>query len=275
MICKFCGFENGQDFSYCPNCGAPAHMDEAPIPVSPVPVNVAAKKILPALKDTLFLVLCILMSISCGATLISTGPDVLSILFTIFLWLVYAQARKGIADATHLRQVSGTVYAHYVIINVCAILLIVLGGILGLCFSAMVNNAAFMSELVTELELELELGMYDTQALMQLLPSVSGTLIFVIFVSVGALMLVINIFSIRYIHRFAKSVYKSVESGTLELKHANATYVWLIVFAVCSGLGLLEVLGSGDVMAIVSNGASCAMPILAAILIKKYLLTAE
>ena len=265
MICRSCGFENGQDFSYCPNCGALAQSDPG--------VNVAAQRILPALKDTLFLVLCILMSVSCGLTLISSGPDVISILFTIFLWLVYAQARKDIVDVNHLRRVSGTVYARYVILNVCAIALIVLGGLFALCFSALVSNAAFLNELMAELETEF--SMYDIQSFMQILPSVSGAIIFAIFALAGVLIFVLNIFSTRYIHRFAKSVYKSVESGKLELKHVKATYSWLIVFAVCSGLGLLGNLGSGDVMVTISSGASCAMPILAALLIKKYLLTEE
>lgn len=263
MICQSCGFESGQDYSYCPNCGALAQSDPG--------VNVAAQRILPALKDTLFLVLCILMSVSCGLTLISSGPDVISILFTIFLWLVYAQARKDIVDAKHLRCVSGTVYAYYVILNVCAVLLIVLGGLFAVCFNALVSDSAFMGELMAELETEL--SMYEIQSFMQILPSVPGILFFVIFALAGALILVINIFSIRYIHRFAKSVYQSVETGKLELKHVKATYSWLIVFAVCTGLSLLESLGTNDVMVIISSGASCAIPILAAIMIKKHLPT--
>ncbi len=271
MKCKTCEFESAQDFSYCPNCGKPAQPGTVEASVSIEPVNTAAQTVLSALKDTLFLVLCILMSVSCGVALVSTGPDVLSILFTIFLWLVYGQSRNGIADAAHLRRVSGTVYAHYVIVNVCAILLVVLGGIIGLCFSALVSDTAFINEILAELDL----GTDNVTLAAQLLVSASGTIFFIIFALIGAMMIVINLFSIRYIHRFAKSVYQSVESGKLELKHIKATYRWLIVFAVCSGLGLLGNLGSGDFMLIVSSAASCAMPIVAAILVKKYFMTEE
>ena len=36
------------------------------------------------------------------------------------MWLTYAQARKGILDSTHLRSLSGTTFAVYVINYVAA-----------------------------------------------------------------------------------------------------------------------------------------------------------
>ena len=88
-------------------------------------------------------------------------------------------------------------------------------------------------------------------------------------------MLAINLFSTRYIHRFAKSVYQSIETGTLELKHAKTTYCWLFAFGIIGGIGFLGTLGSGDLIAILSNGATCAASIIAALLIKKHLLPKE
>lgn len=270
MKCAYCGFESEQDFSFCSNCGAAAQSSPA-VSMSSEPVNAASEKVLNALKDSLFLVLCILMSVSCALTLVDSGPDVLSILFTIFLWLVYAQSRKGVANATHLRSVSGTVYAHYVIINVCAILLVVIGAIIGVAFGALSSDLGFLNEILAELDL----GAYETEIISQVLVSVSGAVFFFAFALVGALLIVINMFSIRYVHRFAKSVYKSIESGTLALRHTKATYAWLIVFAVFSGISLLGNLDSGDFILIASNGVSCAMPIIAAILIKKHLTPEE
>lgn len=267
MKCEYCGFENGQDFTFCPNCGASARSSA---PAAAV-VNTAAEKVLQALQDTLFLVLCILMSVSCALTLIQSGPDVLSILFTIFFWLIYAQSRKGIADAAHLRSVSGMVYAHYIIVNVVAILVIVVGAIVGLAFGALAGDPAFMNEFMSSLD---SLP-YDTAALVQSLASASGAVILFVFALIGGLMIVINMFSIRYIHRFAKSVYQSVETGTLALKHVKAAHGWLWAFGVISGISLLGDLGSGDLVLVLSSGASCAMPILAALLIKKHLMPKE
>ena len=269
MKCESCGYENGQASAYCPNCGAP--VQETTPQETIVPTNSAADKILRVLQDQLFFVLCILMSACCALQLINSGPDVLTILFTIFLWLTYAQARKGIADAKQLRCVSGTVYAQYVITNVIAIILIVCGAILGAAFGVLAGGPAVMNSFLSAFE-----GVpVDTNALAQVLGSLSGIVIFLIFAFIGAAMLVVNLFSTRYIHRFAKSVYQSVESGALELKHAKTAYGWLLAFGIFAGIGFLGTVGSGDLAAILSDGVSCAMPIIAAILIKKHLLPNE
>lgn len=262
MKCANCGFENAQDFSFCPSCGAPT-LDSAP-------TNNAAAKILQALKDPLFLVLCILMSVSCFFTLITSGPDVISILFTVFLWLTYAQAHKDIADPKYLRCVSGTLYAHYVLVNVAAVFIIVIGALLT-AFTDTILDSSAVSALFAELEAELPAKAMEL--LYPLLTSGLLTFVFVAFIAVGVGILLVNLFSIRYIHRFAKSVYKSIESGALTLKHANAARVWLYIFGILSGLSLLS---SGDsISAYLLSAVSCAMPILAAVLMQKHLLNQQ
>lgn len=272
MKCEYCGFENEKDFSFCPNCGAAAHTAApAEASVSPLPENPAAEKVLQALKDPLFLVLCILISASCVLGLLSGGSDILSILFTVFLWLTYAKARNHIADVSHLRSVSGTVYAQYIVVNVVSILLIVVGVIVGLVLSVLDGDAAFMNELLYEAQLDAEtLALFN-----ELSAAVIGLVFLLVFVVIGVVMLVVNLFSNRYIHRFAKSVYQSIASGTLALKHTKTAYGWLIAFGVFSGVSLLGDLSSGNFSTILSSGASCAAPIIAAILINKHLTSEE
>ena len=269
MKCESCGFENGQNFAYCPNCGAPVQKTTPQETI--IPTNSAADKILRVLQDQLFFVLCILISACCAIQLIDSGLNVLTILFTIFLWLTYAQARKGVADAKQLRCISGTVYAQYVLVNVLSILLIVCAAIIGATFGILASDPTIMNELLSTFK-EVPI---DTNTLAQVLASLSGIVIFIIFAFIGAAMLVVNLFSTRYIHRFAKSVYQSVESGVLELKHAKAAYGWLLAFGIIDGFGFLRTLGSGNLTAILSSGATCAAPIIAAVLIKKHLLTNE
>lgn len=269
MKCINCGFEAETDFAYCPSCGT-CQSPDAP-EVSAAPANQVAMRILPALKDKLFFVLCILMSVSCGLTLISSGPDVFSILFTIFLWLTYAQANKDIADAKYLRCISGTYYAYYVILNVAAIIMIVAGVIFSSALNVLLADSSFVSEIT---------GALDSYAsgigtrLAGLFAAGMGMLFMIIFVLVGVIMLVINLFSTRYIHRFAKSVYKSIEAGQLELKHINAAHIWLWIFGICSGISCLGNLASGNLLLILGSGASAAAPIIAALLVKKYLIDA-
>lgn len=269
MKCEKCGYESQQDFSFCPTCGAA--VQEAAPQESIVPTNSAADKILRVLQDQLFFVLCILISACCALQLIGGNFDVLTILFTIFLWLTYAQARKGVADVKQLRCLSGTVYAQYILVNVGAILIIVLGVILGAAFGVLVSDPTILNELLSAFDA----ASIDTATLAQVFGSLSGVVIFIIFAFIGAAMLVVNLFSTRYIHRFAKSVYQSVESGALELKHAKTAYGWLLAFGIIDGLSFLGTLGSGDFAAILAGGATCAAPIIAAVLIKKHLLTNE
>lgn len=269
MKCNNCGYEAEGEFAYCPSCGSSQNPVVAEAPAEPV--NTAATRVLTALKDKLFLALCILVSVSCAMTLFSSGPDVISILFTIFLWLTFAKAQQGVADEKYLRCISGTYYAHYVILNVAAIIMIVAGILCSSVLNVLLADESFVGEIS---------GMLDGYApgvgsqLSGLFTAGLGILFMIIFILAGVIMLLINLFSNRYIHRFAKSVYQSIEAGQLQLQHINAAYGWLWVFGIFSGISCLSNLASGNVLLILSSGTNAAASIIAALLVKKHLLDA-
>lgn len=261
MRCNNCGFENQQDFSFCPQCG------NSVFPVA-APQSPAASTVLQALKNPLFLVICILMSVSCLLSLTADGVPLIEILLTVFLWLTYAQSRKDIADAKHLRCVSGTVYANYVINYVVAGLVLLMGVIFSVAFSFLAGDPEFLDALLS--------GIVDTESLAMvsgIFASVTGGVILFVCAFAAAIIIVINIFSLRYIHQFAKSVYQSIETGTLELKAAKATKNWLFVLGILSGISALSSLSGGQFVVFLSGGVSCAITIIASLLIKKYLYT--
>lgn len=253
MKCTSCGYESNMDYSVCPQCQVPAQP------------NPAAQKILCALKDSLFTVICILTSVSCLLSFSGGGVPVIEILLTVFLWLTYAQARKGIADAKHLRCVSGTVYANYVIVYVAAGILLVLGVIFSLAFGFLANDPDFLETLLS--------GVTDgdVASMIQAFAFIPSGVIMVIFALGAAAVIALNIFSTRYIHRFAQSVYKSIEAGTLALKYPKAAQIWLYIFGGCSAVGCLSSLADGGMTAFVSGAVSSATPIIAGLLIRKYL----
>lgn len=262
MKCIHCGFETQQ--SPCPNCGADIQPEAAS-------QNTAAQRILCALKDNLFLVICILTSVSCLLALAADGLPLLDILTTVFLWLTYAQSRKDIADAKHLQCVSGTIYARYVINYVLAGLLLVMGFIFAFAFSFLAEDPDFMDTLLS--------GFVDMDdsitAFVSMFASLSGGLVAFLFALISALVVVANIFTMRYIHRFAKSVYQSVESGTLELKHVNAVQILLFIISGCCALSALPALTSSELISGLSSGVSCAAALLAGLLIRKHLTSEE
>lgn len=253
MKCEACGYESETSFNFCPGCGTAIQNTE-------MTQNPAANVILCALKDKMLLVICILLSVSCLLSLAADSLPLLGILAAVFLWITYAKSRKDIADAEQLRCVSGTVYAQYVITNVVSVILMVVGVICFAAFDAIAGQSAIWEAIAEELGT-------DILPVTELTGSIFAGVFSSVFVLIGALMLVLNIFSMRYIHRFAKSLYQSIQKGTLELKHTTAAYVWLFVFA---GFIALSALASGDFMLLLANGVNCALYIIAGLLIRKY-----
>lgn len=252
MKCPNCGFENELGSSTCPQCQAE------------IQPNPAAQKILGALKDALFLVICILMSASCLLSLSADNVPLIEILLTVFLWLTYAQGCKGNADAKHLRCISGAVYANYVITYVAAGLVLVLGLIFAAAFGMFLKDPAFLETL----KLELNIGNYtDISPLPATFPS--GLIIFLSVLAAG-IIVVINIFSLRYIHRFAQSVYRSIEAGVLALKHAAAAKVLMFIYAGFSAVSCLTNLTTNQTQLFLSDAADAATCIIAGLLIHKY-----
>lgn len=265
MKCNNCNFETEQDFVYCPNCGA-AHTESTNSETNfenaePVSINPAADRILSVLKDNLFLAVCILVSASAVLSILSATLPVLSILFTIFLWLVYAGGKKGIADAKYLRYVSGTVFAGYVINFVLAGLILFAGLLCGVFFGALGSNSYLLDDILSQTEFSDLAGLFI---------SASGVVLFFLFAFIGAVYLVLNLLGMRKIHSLAKTTYQSIDCGVLNLPDANSARVWLLVFGICAGVAALSSLAV-DASAALSSGCDAAAMIISSVLINKYL----
>ncbi len=268
MKCSNCGHESSQDFTFCPTCGTQVQSSTAqlnPIPSQPAQ-SPAALQILPILQDKLFCVLCILMSVSCLMALTNEGLPLINILVTVFLWLTYAQGCKNIADEKHLRCVSGCVYAMYVINYVLASIVLVIGAIFAIAFSYLAGTPAYLEAILTGL---VDMEVYEIIA--EVISFIPAGLIFIIFLFVSALLLALNIFSIRYLHRFIQSVYRSLESGEPILLHTRTAMIWLFIIG---GFKIPDFLSnlSNNLIAALGSGAEAAVCIIAGLLIRNYLL---
>lgn len=262
MKCTNCGFESEQDFAFCTACGTPIQQEN-------VSVNTAAVKIQTIVQDNLFMTICILLSVSCGLGLFSGAVGVIQVLATIFLWLVYSSSRKGVVDVKNLRNLSGTVYANYVIVNVLFIILAVCGVLFGVAFSFITSDAELLAMFNEELSL-LDIGM---SGVIDTVLTLSGWLLTVLFLFVSVVGIVLNVIGFRKIHRFVKSAYQSVEAADLGLlAHVNAAKSWMWVFGIFTAISALS---SDSVMAALSSLCGAAAYIIGAILIKKHMLTVE
>lgn len=257
MKCENCGFESPQERPQCPIC-------QTPLVTLP---QTGTNPILAALKDQLFLVICILMSASCLLSLSMDSVPLIHILITVFLWLTYAQSRKDVADAEHLRCVSGAVYAQYVITYVSAGLCLVLGVLFSIIFSALLQDGSLVDSTLSAIAdvIEIDASAY---AIIESIISASGILVLVGCVLVAAIVTLINYFTLRYIHRFAQSVYQSIQTNVPVFKHTKAAMICLYVLSGCSAISALS--SFGDFLPMLSSAVSCATTLIAALLIQKY-----
>lgn len=275
MKCNYCQFEHPEPFSFCPACGCDNR--------TPATQNTAADKMLPVLKSKLFLVLCILSSAACFFSLINDSFSVVQVLITVFHWIVYSKARKGTVDAKQLRNVSGAVFANYVINYVLAGIFIFAGIIFGIvCFISpsfpdLYNsfmegfNSAFEGSGINPDEFAGILA--DMGVTLEVLISMLGVLMLIVFTVIGIALIILNALGIKKLHRFAKSVYKSVENGVWEPCNINAAYGWLIALSVLSGISAFSSVASGDFLGFISNGLDASVTVLSVILIKKHLIS--
>lgn len=275
MRCIRCGFESENTPRFCPNCGyelnpTPPSWDNGPgnPTAPPVPENPAADAILKVLRSNLFMVICILISVGAIMSMAAGGGvPLIQILLAVFLWLAYSQARKGAADAAHLRCVSGTVYAQYVITYVAAGLVALCGLIMAAAITMIADSPEMYNEILTGMQLDPEI-----EAIVDgFLTGMPGAAVMVIFLVIAILMVVFNIFSLRYIHRFAKSVYQSILGRRLALNNANVARTWLFVMGGFSALSALSALAEGTIAAGLSGGCTAAAGILAGILVGQLL----
>ncbi len=262
MKCSNCGIEFGNDYLYCPNCGT------ATMPVSPEPVslNPTADRVLAAFKDNLFLVLCILISAATATTFFSGSLPVIGILITIFIWITYAKSRNGLVDTGSLRCVSGSVYAQYIIGNVvfsigigCGIIITIVFAFFPISIDEALNELRFMLAGTFS-----ETILYDNDLILFAF-KIIGPIITVISV-VG---LILNIFSMRKIHRFIKSVYIGVNCQYPYFIHPRAAKNWLIAFCVFYIIDAINSISSNAFLT-VSYASWAAASLIAAIIINKY-----
>lgn len=266
MFCPNCGSQMMDGTIFCTNCGSP---------MTPRSMIVRGNRVITALQDPLFLVICILWSISALVQLIIVGfPDVITVLLTIFFWITFAKARRGETPQNQLRCISGVVYAQYIIGFVASGVFFLLGVLMIVFGVATKGRLPELNSFLWDYFPNLFLG--------------SGSAFIIVFFVImgfslifgGGVSLVINLLGYRRIHRFAKSVYENAYSD-MPLPDAKAARIWLMIFGIISAAQIPNYLlvmvtsgvESGSVSGFIlslASGCNVAVAILASVLVKKY-----
>lgn len=260
MKCEKCGYTSDTDFKFCKNCGAPA-VEEALL-TCPTP------NILSFIKDDLFFVVCILLAAGVGCILISGGFNALTLLITIFAWLTYVGGRKNIIEHKHIKVISGSVYAIYVIENILGVLVI----LCGIVYSLMMLGLPLLSGLNIEEFITDELGpMIMVSGAVLTLISAIAMFLGAILIALGIIMLIVNIAGRKKLHQLIRSIYKSAEAGEENLVGVNKAQPWIIIFAVLLILSAVSYITNGNIFGFLSESAFAAALIICNILVSKHL----
>lgn len=271
MKCLNCNYENTHGAFFCTKCGKPLEQS-APAPETSEPqslhsdygllINPAAQRLSSAFSDPFYMVLCILLSITA-----TFGLSPIIILIAIFSWLCFANAKKGNIKAKHLRAISETVYADYIVTKILGWFVIALGVLSIVVFIAL-GSSGILTDILTEI-IPYEYNNFFITIPATVL-SVFGAAIGMGFIVGGIGLLITNKLGTKNIHSFAKSVYMSVESGRESYENVGITKGWLIAYSAINASSIIMMLVNEQFLSALTMGTLAAAGIIAFLLLKKY-----
>lgn len=275
MNCPHCGNPVSEAESFCSVCGAPqaAQQPQPPVQQPQQPVGLTLRQLLARLfTEPLFLTMCILESVSVAAAILLNGifsfgnivTHVPGVLFVIFLWMLYAQSRKGDADPKSMRYISGTCFAVY-IVNWVSAGALMLGGLL-LC--AVGGALSGFMDTVMDAVLGSVSGINAALDAFKLTGTALFVVLGIIVILTGVVTMLLNIFGYRNIHRFAQSAYRSAESGVWQPVQLKAAHTWLMVYGILQAIGALSRLSS--LSGLLGSGCGAAALIVASLWLRKH-----
>ncbi|MBR5323175.1 MAG: zinc ribbon domain-containing protein [Clostridia bacterium] len=274
MKCSYCGFESAKDYQYCPQCGTAIEKKEQDFYSPPQseysyeqPTPQPEHTITIALKDKLFLAVCVLVSVCCGLSILNLGLPLIRIFLAVFLWVAYTQAKNNTLTPSHIRNISGTVYASYILNNVLGVLFIIFGLFFSFLFTTITSNKEMLDLFYKELETTG--GSEIVELFSQYIASFAGFIGIVISV-IGIIIIVLNIIGRKSIHKFVKSIYLNMGMPTEQIQKVSKAQVWLIVFGVFYAISALSSASTMNPTLMLSDLSFAAALIIIAILVKKY-----
>jgi len=231
MLCSNCGHEfSGGNF--CPECGHKIS-------------NILMDRLMILFKGPEFLVICISISVNAGFSILSGQLPVIRILISIFLWIIYSEAKQGIFHNNSIKNISGSIFASYIINYILAGLIFLSGFLFTFIYSWILNSSHLISDFwdITGDDISQTAGPYLN--FITDLMDFSKYFIIVIFVFIALAFLFFNIFATRYFHKFVQSIYRSIESGNNHIAHLDTAKTWFLVLGILNGISTLFSLNLG------------------------------
>lgn len=247
MICNKCGRQCADGERYCPQCGNTLTPDAGG--------NAVAQAFIAAFKDPLFMVMCILTTVS-----IFSG-NLMNVLFAIFMWIVFAKAKSNVCDISSMRCVSGTVFALTVIVWVAV-------GSLAVSGVACLAAGDSIAQILAYAEEISGLGTVAAGIL-----GLTGAILFVVMLICAAILTLFNIFVFMPSHKLAKSMYQSAQNGVMTLTRAKYTANAMLVIGILDVISVLSGAGNGKIADLLFGLCGAAVWIIAFVWLRKHFLS--
>lgn len=232
MICPKCGAENNAHSCFCEKCGVRLNATIENPTINDKNKFLTRIKIIEILSDKLFLVICILISVYVGLSVLLNSVNIITILMLIFCWLAYSNSKKGIADAKGVQHISGTIYFVYIMNYVLCGLVLLATFILAFSVNPINLNKQELFDIFSK---------NVAEKYYQILEFIlnSSEMVFVFGILIAIAILIFNIFGWRNIHCFVKSVYSSAANNSPNYKCCKEARNWLMFFGVSDSLIVL------------------------------------
>ncbi len=291
MFCKKCGAEIHENAAYCVNCGEPVNTEpqqtepvyeQTPEPVfMPEPENPYKNAIRGLLRDPLYLASCICVTVGAAVGVLSLSVfslnTVFLILFSIFMWIVYTQAKKDTFADISLKNIRGTLKALKIVKIIEAVLL-------GISSIAIIAVSAFfgtVANLISWNEIRDEIASRGIDEVDEAIEEITEALgiglteaikfLFILGAAVIVIALIISILEIAKLisplQKFAGS-FEGETTPQFPPQKLHNLCSWLIVFTVFSAIGTLGTISDGKLF--IANAAVTVSYVLAYTLIKKH-----
>lgn len=234
MNCPKCKNLIPDNSLYCPACGEPLTQPDSTNVNGLPPVIAALHNVV---SSKLFLVVAILFTVASAAQLINGGGlPVFEILVAIAMWIMVGSNKNGniMGYETPLKMISGTVFANTIIFWISGGIFAVSGLIVALSGSAaeeFINVAINMGELSM-----------DEAALLDAYGSLVFTIFGIVFIVAAVIIFLINIFIIKGMHKFTKSVLTTFRTGINQIEKLRFTKVVVLILGIITALSSLGLL---------------------------------
>lgn len=273
MFCTNCGSKIDDNSNFCPECGSQAARNEQPVqqPVqnycdesnggtSAKPI---AERLVSALRSSLFMTVCILITAKAVLGLFAKSLPVMDILFCIFFWLTYTTALKGSPAEDKIRLISGTTFACEVLGYVGAGF-IAIAGFLWTSVVSLLSSAALYGNYGSAAwsRIQQYFNYYGVNGYAAL----SGVIIAVCIV-IAVILFLIIFFGWRNIHKFVQSVYQSVQQGRILITKRSTAQIWLMIFGILNAISFVSAIAGSNLVSALANGCGAASFIILSIMI--------